>query len=178
MKRTLTAFTLATLFVMPAAAGSIELIDPLVTGTKGASRSVVQIALPDAAPGTEEADSATMVTAAVTPGKKINVAFARKFPDPAVPVPAVTAPEDGGMDAGFGGIGAEAAPPADGQPGAPADGQNAAAPSAPAAPADAGKIPEQPPVEQADMRGTLPEPGVPAGQDDPHIKKVPPSTGG
>jgi hypothetical protein len=160
MKQLVLGVALMAAFSLPSAAGSIEMIDTMVTGAKGASKSIVMLGEAQGCLTACQIAAAPITTSSFAslalPGKKkINVAFARKFPDPAVPVPAPV--DDGSNSAAADPLAAPAAP---------------AAAGAPSAPADAGTIPPQPSVDQAGMRGTLKEPGVPEGAIDPSTLPV------
>lgn len=123
---------------LPASASSIELIDDMVTGPNG-TPSIITLGTPvaceddfcvDATGGDSNLATSSANTVAplnAAPVRKINFDFARKYPDPATPVPSA-APES--ESASF-------------------EGGPAAAPAAPALPADVGDIQPQPPVKKA-----------------------------
>jgi hypothetical protein len=131
MKQFFAGALLITCLSLPASASSIEFIDNVVTGPKGHSSIITlggevpceETACVDATGGSDgmNTGSAPLQAALNTiPLKKINFDFARKFPDPAVPVPsAAPAPE------------AASANPL----------------AVPSAPADSGTIAAQPPVQ-------------------------------
>jgi hypothetical protein len=131
MKQIFAGALLFTCLGLPASASSIIEIDNMVTGPQGRSSIVTlggevpcsETACVDASGGDAKMSTgASGLTASVAalPKKKINFEFARKFPDPAVPIPA---PVTEGTE--------EAANPL----------------STPTAPADSGEIAAQPPVE-------------------------------
>ena len=76
-------------FASPATAGSIELVDGIVTGEAGGPVSMLKLeAMKDCTEDycTVKSDATAMTTQATdaTALRPINVSFARKFPDPAV----------------------------------------------------------------------------------------------
>jgi hypothetical protein len=160
MKRILLTLGALGALALPAQASSIVAIDEMITGAKGPSVIVLGPAEPS------KPDVAPMITSSfdglAKPGRKpINFTFARKYPDPAVPIPAPVTAEDGTE---------AAATPAAPAPAPVAD--------APPAPVDAGTIPAQKPVEQSELRPTrqgeaLQEPGVPDGMQ--QINVAPPA---
>jgi hypothetical protein len=109
----------------PASASSFEVIDEIVTGAKG-SKSIITLGEPVPCAETACVDATggnpTLKTAATDTGqlKKINFEFARKFADPANPVPTTVS-----------------------DPSAEAPSET---PKIPKAPADTGEIAAQPPV--------------------------------
>ena len=132
MKHLFAGVLLFTSLGLPASASSIIEIDNLVTGPQGRSSIITlggdaecaQTACVDATGGTEDlmtSSFAQMASIAAQANKKINFEFARRFPDPAVPVP--SSPVEEASDDGSSLI-------------------------IPAAPADSGTIAAQPPVEQ------------------------------
>jgi hypothetical protein len=164
MKRIALLAAIAGLATFPATAGSIEVLDATITGPAGPTKSMIvlgptELCAPNCGDGVENIVTSSFGDAAKPGRKTINMAFARKFPDPAVPIPAVSADSsasDSGIP-GFGGSTPVATPPA--------------AAAAPSAPADAGAIPAQPPVAESSLRqsGTgemLREPGVPKGAEE------------
>ncbi|MCU0830861.1 MAG: hypothetical protein MUC58_04995 [Rhizobiaceae bacterium] len=173
MKRLLLFCGMMAASATPTLASSITEIDAMVTGPKGPSIIVL---------GPEEDESAVspMITSSfaslAAPGRQpINMKFARKFPDPAVPVPAPADPSDDAPARAS----APLPNPVQGTGNNPADEA-----LAPMAPPDAGTIPAQPPVSQSDLRPTkqgeaLAEPGVPDGMQ--QVNVAPPAkiiTGG
>jgi hypothetical protein len=186
MKRMAFLVAFAGLSAFPASAGSIELIDATITGPVGTTKSMIvlgptELCAPNCGgDGIENIVTSSFDAMAVPGRRKINVDFARKFPDPSVPVPAPMSAEgdgSGGGMPGMPGMGGAAAP----APTPPAPEGAAAAPSAPA---DAGTIPAQPPVGQSSLRQTgtgemLKEPGVPKGKEEAAIRaNGAPQTGG
>ena len=140
-----------------AQASSIEFIDNMVTGPKGQS-SIVTLGKPSGCSDTACFDSTggdpKMATAtaqqqialAITPVKKINMEFARRFTDPAVPVPATI--DDGGA-------------------------VNPVA-ATPQAPADIGTVAEQPPVQPEMTPQQMGAPDVTTrGTLDPNVPPMP-----
>lgn len=131
MKQFFAGALLLSCLSLPASASSIEYIDEMVTGAKGSS-SIITLGKPQ--PCTETAcvdksgGDANMNTASaaqqaalqLVPVKKINFDFARKYPDPAIPV-ATAAPE--------------------------AETGGSSATEVPAAPADSGNVAAQPPAQ-------------------------------
>ena len=130
MKQFFTGALLISYLSFPASATSIELIDDMVTGPKGKSSIVTLGPVPTCAEtacvdGTGGATALktgsafSQIAIATTTAKKINFEFARKFPDPASPVPTAPAEQDAG---------------------------NSDMTKMPKPPADMGTIPAQPPV--------------------------------
>ena len=129
MKHILASALLLSSISFPAFASSIELIDDMVTGPKGSSSIItlgpvepcVDSACTDATGGDPKMvtmSAQQQISSLTAVVKKINFDFARKFPDPAVPVPSA---------------------PAESASGTPAV-------TVPKAPADSGTIAAQPPV--------------------------------
>ena len=188
MKHILAGALLLSSISFPAFASSIELIDNMVTGPKGSS-SIITLgpvepctdsACTDATGGdpkmvTMSAQRKIELLTAVA--KKINFDFARKFPDPAIPVPtaptesasgtpaAVTvpkAPADSGTIAAQPPVGSQPGSPPTGRPpeGAPVQGQQANGAPVDGAPADGT------PVDAASADGTR-------GSIDPSARIIP-----
>ena len=132
MKQFFAGALLISCLSLPASAASIELIDNMVTGTKG-SASIIIIGKPvpcieaacvDASGGDAKmstASAAKQASLQIAPPRKINFDFARKYPDPANPV-AVSAPES-------------------------SSGESGGLLDTPTAPADSGTVAQQPPVQ-------------------------------
>ena len=142
MKQLFAGAAILVLTSFPAAASSIELIDQIITGAKG-SKSIITLGEPvpcaetacvDASGGDPKLNTASaqqQAAAAAMPPKQINFEFARKFPDPANPVP-TTAPEA-------------------------ADSAGLTSLKVPRAPADAGNVAPQPPVSSQQPPVASPE---------------------
>lgn len=163
MKHIFAGVLLLSTLSLPASASSIEVIDSMVTGPKG-SPSIITLgpvapcsdaACVDATGGDPKLNTASamqQIASVTTLAKKINFDFARKFPDPAVPVPSA---------------------PAEGEASAPA------VPKIPTAPADSGTIAAQPPVQPQPDSASMgaPSEGAPAdatrGAIDPNAPKLP-----
>lgn len=139
MKLYFASALLVTALSFPAQASSIEIVDDMVTGAKGSTSVVTlgaaepcaEVGCIDATGGDPKLNTAAAQQQAALgamPAKKINFAFARKFPDPAVPIPAAPVAEsaDGSDDLGI-----------------------------PMAPADSGTVAAQPPVEQPTTQASM-----------------------
>jgi hypothetical protein len=149
MKRYFASALLVTALCLPAKASSIELLDDMVTGAKG-SASIVTMGQPvpcepEACVDKTGGDPALNTAAAqqqaaldAMPLRKINFTFARKFPDPAVPVPSAAPVESS---------------------------EGSSALEIPAAPADSGTVAAQPPVGQPVDQASISAPngGAPEG---------------
>ena len=163
MKQFFAGVLLATCLALPASASSIETVDGMITGPEGKS-SIITLGAVDACadtacvdasggdPKMNTASAQQQIASITTPVKKINTEFARKFPDPANPVP--SAPADS----------------------ASSGGSNA---SVPAAPADSGTIATQPPVQQPMDQASMGAPAEGASTDgtrgtmDPNVPPMP-----
>jgi hypothetical protein len=127
MKRLLIAASFAITAAAPATASSFEWVDQTITGPTGPSMVAIgeatacgDTACVDPTGGDKAlftASSQRIAALNATPQREINVTFARKFPDPAIPVPA---PMGDDMSSGGG---------------------------EPSLPADVGNVPPQPPVD-------------------------------
>ena len=168
MKHIIASALLVASISFPAFASSIELIDNMVTGPKGTSSIVTlgpiepcgDVACTDATGGDPKLvtlSSQQQIASLTTVIKKINFEFARKFPDPAVPVP--TAPSESASSA-------------------PVDLK------IPTAPADSGTIAAQPPIQPQPGSASIGAPieGAPAdaaaadgtrGSIDPNARIIP-----
>jgi hypothetical protein len=162
MKQLFAGAALLVLTSFPASASSIEFVDEIVTGAKG-SKSIITLgeaspcaetACVDASGGDPKLNTASaqqQAALAAKPPRKINFEFARKFPDPANPVP-LSAP----------------AKTASGAPNIL---------EVPKAPADSGRIAAQPPVAQPPQVSTRESDGRPLqtsrGTIDPNAPKMP-----
>ena len=164
------------LAALPASASSIELLDSLVTGERGTSNSMTWLtALPASCVqadcravqtgkpqvisvakagviGSQAAEAAMMFTASNTreraePGRVLNMAFARKFPDPAAPSPTPSP-----------GAAASMMEQTYTNPNFDANGN-------PIAPSDVGEIPAQAPMEQASAEPRMATPNPPATKE-------------
>lgn len=115
---------------LPANASSIELIDSTVTGAKGSSSILTydtKVVCQEMACVDGSGGDPSLSTSVAKPLQEINYVFARKYPDPAVPVPTV-AP----VEAADSGLGLDI----------------------PQAPSDSGTVAAQPPVEQPTQQPT------------------------
>jgi hypothetical protein len=111
MKRILVAASVMLGTAIPASASSFEYLDSMVTGEQG--KSIIVLQSIDECAGDEACDvfdGAEMLTSSaplVEVSKTLNTAFARKFPDPASPVPlpaaSASAPEPE-LPAGIGSV--------------------------------------------------------------------------